>query len=100
LTVYYNGGGHFVNAQNYPEVTILANYASTENPKSAIVDVAVGKGQVILSGVHCEFVPELFDMTDPFLAPLQEKLMATDHDRRTLIVNLLHRLNIETSSRY
>jgi len=96
LTIYYNGGGHFVNAQMYPHVTVLATYTTTPHPQAALVDIIVGKGRVILSGVHCEFDPKLLDMTDPYLNPLQEKLIATDQDRRALVVNLLQRLSIET----
>jgi len=96
LTVYYNGGGHFVNAHNYPQVSILASYTTTPEPKAAIIDITYGEGRVILSGIHCEFSPELFDMTDPFLAPLKEKLLLTDPDRCMLMINLLRELGIET----
>jgi glutamine amidotransferase-like uncharacterized protein len=98
FTTYYNGGGHFLNAHTYPEVTILANYGAPAHPKAAIVEMAIGKGRVILSGIHCEFAPELFDMTDPFLIPVSEKLVPKDQERQALMVHLLNRLNLETRS--
>jgi glutamine amidotransferase-like uncharacterized protein len=96
LSVYYNGGGHFVNVKDYQDVTPLANYVIQSQTKTAIVDIAFGKGQAILSGVHCEFAPELLDMSDPFLAPLHPQLMSTNDERQVLMMHLLQRLNVET----
>lgn len=93
---YFNGGCHFIKADTYPHVTILANYLTTSPPKAAIIEIAVGKGRVILSGVHCEFAPELFDVHDPFLLPVQKKLIPKDQERLALMAHLLERLRIET----
>lgn len=98
FTTYFNGGGHFVKAETYPHVTVLATYLTTSSPKAAIVEIGVGKGHVILTGVHCEFAPELFDMNDPFLVPIQKKLIPQDQDRQALMVHLLERLDIKTTS--
>lgn len=95
FTTYFNGGAHFVKADAYPQVTVLATYPPSP-PKAAIVEIAVGKGRVILSGVHCEFAPELFDSSDPFLAPLQKKLIPEDQGRQSLMAHLLQRLRIKT----
>jgi glutamine amidotransferase-like uncharacterized protein len=97
FTVYYNGGGHFVNAESYPHLTVLATYAAP-SPKAAIVEIGVGKGRVILCSVHCEFAPELFDMSDPFLIPVQKKLIPKDQHRLALMAHLLERLGIKTTS--
>lgn len=94
--IYYNGGGHFMNADSYENVTTLANYTGTPQPEAALVDIAFGNGRAILSGVHCEFAPELLDMSDPYLIPLQEKLITTDRDRQVLMRHILQRLNIDT----
>jgi glutamine amidotransferase-like uncharacterized protein len=93
VTTYFNGGCHFVKADTYPNVTILATYAASL-PNAAIVEIDVGKGRVILSGVHCEFAPELFDMSDPFLVPIQKKLVPKDPGRQALMMCLLDRLGI------
>lgn len=95
LTAYFNGGCHFVKADGYPNVRVLATYAASP-PKAAIVQINVGKGRVVLSGVHCEFAPELFDRDDPFLVPVQQKLIPNDHDRQTLMMHLLDRLGVKT----
>lgn len=96
LSIYYNGGGHFVNASNHSDVKILADYATTTPHKPAIVEMIVDKGKVILSSVHCEFSPNMMDKSDPYLTPLVPRLSATDEDRQILMSHLLNRLNIET----
>lgn len=98
LTTYFNGGCHFVKADSYTNVTVLATYAASL-PKAAIVEINVGKGRVILSGVHCEFAPELFDMSDPFLAPIQKKLVPKNHERQALMAHLFDRLSIKLLSK-
>lgn len=96
MASYYNGGCHFVNASACPNVTVLADYAATSPLKAAIVEMAVGKGRVILSGVHCEFDPALLDPLDPYLLPIQKELCANNQGRLALMAHLLNRLNIET----
>jgi biotin--protein ligase len=95
---YYNGGGYFVKVNRYPHVTVLATYRATKPPKAAIVEIDQGLGRVVLSGVHCEFAPELFDGSDPFLLPIQKKLIPRDGDRLALMAHLLKRLSIETKA--
>jgi biotin--protein ligase len=95
---YYNGGGYFVKAGSYAQVTVLATYGATKSSKAAIVEIAHGLGRVILSGVHCEFAPELFDSHDPFLRPVQNKLIPSDEDRLALMAHLLERLGIKTKT--
>lgn len=94
FTTYFNGGGHFVKADTYPHVTVLATYTPSP-PKAAIIEIAIGKGRVILSGVHCEFAPELFDRDDPFLIPIQKKLIPENQSRQALMGHLLERLGIK-----
>jgi len=93
--VYYNGGGHFENVSLYKNVTTLAWYGSSSKNKAAIVEVSVGKGKVILSGVHCEYSPYLLNKKDPFLAPIQKKLLSKEKERTVLMTHLLERLNIK-----
>ncbi|KAF6015795.1 hypothetical protein HII12_000587 [Brettanomyces bruxellensis] len=63
---YYNGGGMFVDAPNYPNVEILARYSDQPDvpdgpggANAAVVYCKVGNGAAMLSGVHPEFTPEL-----------------------------------------
>lgn len=62
---YYNGGGVFVDAENYKNqgVEMLAQYdeeiavdGGKHNEKAAVVYCKVGEGNVILTGIHPEFV--------------------------------------------
>lgn len=96
VTTYFNGGCHFVQADSYSHARVLATYQTTSPPKAAIVEMGVDKGRVILSGVHCEFAPELFDQGDPFLVPIQKKLIPQDYNRQILMAYLLERLRIGT----
>lgn len=91
---YFNGGCHFIQAETIANVTVLARYLTTTLPEPAIIEIVQGKGQVILSGVHCEFAPELFNSLDPYLRPLQRKLMTQEPTRLRLMAHLLERLGI------
>lgn len=79
ISVYYNGGGYFKDAEGYPGVEILAYYPHN---LPAVIYTQYGKGRVLLSGVHAEYVPELFDEHDVFLKPLLSDLKKAEHDRR------------------
>lgn len=99
LVLYYNGGGHFVNAYQQRDVTILARYAcetSFIGPEpAAMVECKFGKGTAILSGLHFEWDPHSLDSI-PELAAIKEKLVTRNPERLELAENLLHRLGIAT----
>jgi glutamine amidotransferase-like uncharacterized protein len=54
LRSYYNGGCYFVDAQCHPHIQVISNYLEIENCPAAIIEIPVGKGKAILSGVHIE----------------------------------------------
>jgi glutamine amidotransferase-like uncharacterized protein len=54
LKCYYNGGCYFVEAERYSHVKIISRYLDIESHPAAIIEIPVGKGKVILSGVHIE----------------------------------------------
>lgn len=56
--VYCNGGCYFDNAEHFSNTEIIARYGA--NHKTAVIACDVGRGRVILSGVH----PELSDHED------------------------------------
>ena len=56
FVVYYNGGGYFAEAAREEHTKILASY-SLGNDFPAIIEIQVGKGKAILSGVHFEYDP-------------------------------------------
>lgn len=94
FTVYYNGGGHFVDADKYKNVTVLARY----DTQAAIVEAKFGKGVAILSGPHFEQDPQLLDSHIEQLKEIKLKLEATNKQRMELTKHLLQRLGVELSS--
>ncbi|KAI8984219.1 biotin-protein ligase [Mycotypha africana] len=73
---YYNGGGYFVNAQNYDNVTILCTYQDKGglNEKeeghqpdvsaAAGVQCQIGAGSAVLFGFHPEYDVSLLDLSE------------------------------------
>ncbi|MEI8320981.1 MAG: BPL-N domain-containing protein [Alphaproteobacteria bacterium] len=97
LKVYYNGGGYFVNAQEYSDVNVIADYDVSDNqkPAAAIVQINYGKGKVILSGVHWEYDPALLDGNDTYLKPIIADLSEYEQKRILLGKHLVHMLDLE-----
>lgn len=100
FVVYYNGGGHFVAAENYPNIKLLAYHASKENASNAnlaaIVECNVGAGKAILSGVHFEWDPQLIDTKrSPSLLSIKQQLIQGNTARLVLAKHLLTRLGID-----
>lgn len=95
---YFNGGCYFVKAAQLPNVTVLATYIikGCSDQEAAIVEIKVDKGLVILSGVHCEYAPELLDKNDQYLLPIRSKLLDNDSQRLKVFTHLLQRLRIKT----
>lgn len=87
LYLYYNGGCTFKNATSHPSVKVLAEYQDADH-QSAIIHCKVGKGNVILSGVHFEVCPKALKQEggDPMIA---DKLATSDSHRKALISTLL-----------
>ena len=63
---YFNGGGYFT-PTNSSTITILGHYSERKDNSIAIVKNQVGKGMVVLSGVHFEYDPNLLDNDDLYL---------------------------------
>lgn len=98
--VFYNGGGHFVDAENYPNVIVLARYSSEilDKPNqqpAAIVECSVGKGKAILSGPHFEWDPSSIGVEPQQMNAIKTKLIAENANRIELTKHLLARLGIE-----
>ncbi len=64
---YFNGGGFFTAPDPSFTGQILARYSGLDDRPIAIVKNTVGRGQVVLSGVHFEYDPSLLDPNDRFL---------------------------------
>ena len=57
--IYYNGGCSFRNVEKHKNVEVLAYYDDFDSP--AVVQCKVGKGTALLSGVHLEFQPHVYE---------------------------------------
>lgn len=102
FVVYYNGGGHFVAAEDYPQVRILARYLP-EKPNNlvdlaAIIECKYGEGTVILSGLHFEWDPDSLDNSLPQLSEIKSQLSCNNASRLSLARHLLQRLDIYLNS--
>lgn len=99
FVVFYNGGGHFVDADQHSNVTVLARYGeelpSRPNQPAAIVECRVGKGKAILSGPHFEWDPLSLEGEDQQTNALRNKLLAANQNRLSLAKHLLARLDVE-----
>ncbi len=52
---YYNGGCFFENAHKYKSIEVIGRYEELPDKPAAIIRTTIGKGKVILSGVHLEY---------------------------------------------
>ena len=91
LTIYYNGGGYFVEPQNYPNINIIASYNNLSKNPAAIIQIILNKGKVILSSVHCEFNSNVLNRVDSTLAP---EINNIEKGRRKLWRYLLESLGL------
>lgn len=96
FTVYYKGGGCFVDADKKNNITILACY-DTEGQDAAIIECPVGSGKAILSGVHFEYDPNLMDADNQYLKEIIPAINRENSQRMKLIQHLLERLNLKCS---
>ena len=93
FTVFYNGGGYFVGASDYQDVSVLAFY-DTERGLPAIIQCKVGQGTAILSGAHFEYNPFLLDSQDPYLGEILPPIFE-GNDARELLLDYLLKQSIQ-----
>lgn len=67
VPVFANGGGIFVGGK----AETIATYSTGEK---AIIKCPVKKGRALLSAVHFEYHPDLFDLKDPYLKELYKEM--------------------------
>lgn len=91
LHLYYNGGCTFYQAETYPSVTVLATYQDAGN-QPAVIHCKVGKGSVILSGVHFEVSPTPLKK-EGCTKGIIEKLEASNAKRKSFISFLINKIH-------
>ncbi|KAF9362699.1 biotin holocarboxylase synthetase [Mortierella sp. NVP85] len=109
--LYFNGGGYFVDAEQYPNTQILGWYSPKNGggasggaggedakPKAVIVVCQVGQGQALLTGVHPEYDPAHLDAGNPEYGPLPNvvtRLVETGRPRVLLLRSLISKLGLK-----
>ncbi|MCA9506953.1 MAG: hypothetical protein KC505_00850 [Myxococcales bacterium] len=91
-TLYYNGGGYFAQANEYPKTSVIATYEGVHNNPAAIIEVLVAQGVAILSGVHFEYNCSVLNRIDWELNNFIEEYNC---QRRELLRNVLSRLGLK-----
>ncbi len=91
LRSYYNGGCYFVEAEQYAHVKVLSRYLDIEGHPAAIIEIPVGKGKVILSGVHIE-MGAVHSQPVPFKQAMMQALAPYEEKRKRFFEQLLIRL--------
>jgi biotin--protein ligase len=92
FTVFYNGGGFFLEAADFPNTSILAYYDDGKGKRPGIIQCQVGKGMAILSGAHFEYDPALLDAEDPYLKNIIPLIVEGNQYRELLLKELFVRL--------
>jgi len=87
---FFNGGCHFVFNEDCVDTKVLAHYQFNYQP--AILDIKVGQGRVILSGIHIEYDLDILDRLDPYLEVIYHQLNAGDSKRLGLLSQILNEL--------
>lgn len=91
LRSYYNGGCYFVEVERYAHVKVLSRYLDIEGHPAAIIEIPVGKGRVILSGVHIEMGSDHRQIAS-LTQTMTHTLMPYETQRKHLFEQLLCRL--------
>ena len=94
-TVFYNGGGYFKNAQQYPNTQVIAKYA---NHSPAIIYISYGKGHALLSGVHFEYNPDALDIQNKYIKAIYPKLNRCNPSRLKLLDHLMNLIHLNPTS--
>jgi len=92
--VYFNGGCYFDVEEKTPQVRVVGRYLDLPDTPSAVLEIPVGKGVALLSGVHIEYIPGLLDREDPHLSQVIPILESADGFRRALLRSYLVRLGV------
>lgn len=88
--VYFNGGGCFVNAHLYSNVSILCKYLNSGfEGQAAVVECHVEKGKAILTGIHPEYSPEFLEVE------IQEKVLGWENLKKNIVPKLLNRSHVD-----
>lgn len=91
---YFNGGCTFEADEHYPWIKPLSHYLDLPNTPASILEIEVGKGRAILSGVHFEYIPRLLNRDEADLSKIIPLLEQADSLRRAIFRSCLKKLGI------
>lgn len=94
LCVFYNGGPYFTPYKEDKNTEILAYYDNKAQLLPAILQVQVGKGKALLSGVHFEYDAKKLNPENTFLQSIIPKLLTGNSQRLELGRYILNTLGI------
>lgn len=110
---YYNGGGVFVDADIKDDVEVLAHYSQptdvafsdvrTPNIQAAAVVLCkFGKGKILLTGTHPEFIPRILERSKShdILKPIISTLKDCDHQRKTFVRFILSKAGLNCNNEF
>lgn len=106
VTVYYNGGGMFMDASKHRGVETLARYNGPADLVDDLAEMAAavyckhGHGDVVLIGTHPEYAPQLMKPApeDVHFQKLVSELEAEDEGRRRFLAACLRKLGLNVNS--
>jgi glutamine amidotransferase-like uncharacterized protein len=90
--VFYNGGGFFQNAEQYPNTQVIGTY---DHGLPAVVLIHYGKGKVLLSGVHFEYDPSLINADNQHMQKMKESLREDTEVREVLFKDLMTLIGVQ-----
>ena len=96
--VYFNGGCTFAAEKKFPFVRQISSYLDLNGHPPAMMEIEVGKGLALLSGVHFEYSVQFLNKEDQYLSRLYPLLSQSEDKRKILFGEILKRLGISLVS--
>lgn len=90
LRSYYNGGCYFLDAEHYSHIQVISKYLEINHHPAAIIEIPIGKGKALLSGVHIEIGTSHPPAT--LKEEMRQALLPFEMERRRFFQQLLYRL--------
>ncbi len=95
IRLYFNGGGSFVNADQMPGVSVLANYNMDDGTQMpAVVETTTGLGKTVLSGVHFEKDPVLMSQGNGLPEDILPILTERNSERLEFLFHVFEKLRL------
>lgn len=94
--VYFNGGCTFIAEKHLPWVRPISLYLDLKDHPPAILEIEVGRGLALLSGVHFEYSSHSLKKDDPYLSRFYSILVQEEEKRKGIFREIMEKLGILT----